>query len=99
MHKLPAQCRWGVVFCAFLRGCENKSFFGTISSDSGLQELAIQKFINCKLTRASFDVFLDKEFMLQSNELRIIDGRLTIALVSQLTFLLIIGEITLILFR
>ena len=35
--------------------------------------------------------------MLQSNELRIIDGRLTIALVLQLTFLLIIGEITLIL--
>jgi hypothetical protein len=39
----------------------------------------------------------DKELMLQSNELRIIDGRLTIVQVPQVKHFEVIGEITLIL--
>ena len=38
-----------------------------------------------------------KEFILQSNQVREVDRKLLIALVSQLTFLRVIGEITLIL--
>ena len=50
---------------------------------------------------ACFDTNLQyewhKEFMLQSNQVMEVDSKLVIALVSQLTFLLVIGEITLIL--
>ena len=107
MHKLPAQCRWGVVFCVSLRGCEmwKQSFFGTISSNSDLQELAIQKFINCQLTRAPLDTLGKFKYMyswtknlwlVQSNELRIIDGKLTIVQVPQVKHCGVIVEIKLI---
>ena len=50
---------------------------------------------------ACFDTNLQyewhKELMLQSNQVREVDSKLLIALVSQLTLLWVIGEITLIL--
>jgi hypothetical protein len=76
-----------------------------MSPDSDLQEPAIQKYINCKLTRAPLDILgkfehiysWRKKYMLQSNELRIIDGKLTVVQVPQVKHLGFTGEITLIL--